>query len=260
MLHLVVLTMFLVNGALAEAPAVSAGGAATEAAAPSAQQLLSEMDKNLQSESQRSTVTMTVDDDGRTREYHMTVVGKGRTSSAMEYLAPERDKGTRMLKVDDQMWLYLPRAERVQKISGHMMRQGMMGSDMSYEDMMDTADFDQVYDAKVVGSELLDGRKTWKVEAIAKDDTVTYPKRMIWIDDAFRIPSKQELYALSGMLLKTWTMSDVKQIGGRNVPTRMVISDALKEGSSTTLVTEEITFDVPLEDEVFSRRWLERGQ
>jgi hypothetical protein len=61
------------------------------------------------------------------------------------------------------------------------------------------------------------------------------------------------------MLLKTWTMGDVKAIDGKNVPMKMVITDALKEGSSTTIETLEMKFDVPLEDEVFSRRWLERG-
>ena len=152
-----------------------------------------------------------------------------------------------------------PFCVKVQKISGHMMRQGMMGSDVSYEDMMTDADFDDLYDAKVVGSEDIDGRKQWKLEAIAKDASVTYPKRTLWIDDGWRIPTRQDLFALSGMLLKTWTMSDVKVIDGKNVPMKMVIADKLKEGSSTTIVTESITFDVPAEDEVFSRRWLERG-
>ncbi len=190
----------------------------------------------------------------------MKSVSRGRTDSAIVYLAPEREKGTKMLKVDDQMWLYLPKAERVQKISGHMMRQGMMGSDMSYEDMMATDDFDEMYDAVVKGSEALDGRKNWVLEATAKDSTVAYPKRTIWIDAEYLIPSKQELFALSGLLLKTWTMSEVKVIDGQNVPTKMVISDALKEGSSTTILTEEISFDVPLEEETFSRRWLERKE
>lgn len=229
------------------------------AADPTAAELLAAMDTNLQSESQTSTVTMTVEDGRRTREFRMRISARGRQSSAMEYEAPEREKGTRMLKVDDQMWLYLPKAERVQKISGHMMRQGMMGSDVSYEDMATTEDFDETYDATVVGSEEVDGRKHWKVEAIARDSSVTYPKRVIWIDDGYRIPTKQELYALSGILLKTWTMSDVRQIDGKYVPHRMVISDELKKGSATTIITTDLTFGVELADEVFSRRWLERG-
>lgn len=251
----------ILTALLLSAPAFAqdAPAPSTEQAAPTAAELMASMDANLQSKSQKSVATMIVDDGRRVREFKMSLISRGRDDSAVEYLEPAREKGTKMLKTDDQMWLYLPKAERIQKISGHMMRQGMMGSDMSYEDMMSDADFDEMYDGKVIGSELVDGRKQWKLEAVAKDASITYPKRVIWIDDAYRIPTKQELYGLSGMLMKTWTMSDVKVVDGKNVPMKMVIDDALKEGSSTTFVQEELTFDVPLEDEVFSRRWLERA-
>ena len=43
------------------------------------------------------------------------------------------------------------------------------------------------------------------------------------------------------------------------MPMLMVIADELKEGSATTIITESLSFDVQLEEEVFSRRWLERG-
>lgn len=127
-----------------------------------------------------------------------------------------------------------------------------------YEVMMATADFDEMYTGVVAGSDSVNGRKAWVLEATAKDSAVAYPKRKIWIDAELMIPAKQELYALSGMLLKTWTMSDIKVVDGKNVPMKMVIADMLKEGSSTTLITESLTFDVPLEEETFSRRWLER--
>ncbi len=233
---------------------------AVNEATPSASELLQAMDGNLQFTTRTSITTMTVDDGRRSRSYTMKTFGRGEDEAAMEYLSPAREAGTRMLKMGDQLWLYLPTAERVQKISGHMMRQGMMGSDMSYEDMMAGSEFEDMYTATVVGSEDLDGRKHWKVEAVAKDTTVTYPKRMIWVDDEHRVPTKQELYALSGMLLKTWTMSDIQEVDGQMVPMRMEIADALREGSSTVIHTTELEFGVELEDEVFSKRWLERGR
>lgn len=237
---------------------VSVASAVEPPAQPSAQELLKAMDSNLQFETRTATVKMTVNDGRRTRSYEMVSHGRGETDSAIEYLAPEREKGTRMLKLDDQLWMYMPRAERTQKISGHMMRQGMMGSDISYEDMMTGSDFDKMYTAKVVGSEQLDGRLHWKLEATAKDTTVTYPKRVIWIDDGYRIPTKQELYALSGMLMKTWTMSEVKDVNGQMTPMRMEVTDALREGSSTVIETTQLQMGIELEAETFSKRWLER--
>ncbi len=231
---------------------------AEEAALPAAADLLREMDRNLQFDTRKSTTTMQVIDRRRTREYRMVVYGRGLDEAAVEYLSPARDRGTRMLKQKDNLWLYMPRAERVQRISGHMLRQGMMGSDVSYEDMMDGVNFLEQYEAEVLDSETLEDRPVWRVKATAKDETVTYPKRMIWVDKEKYLPVRQELYALSGMLLKTWTMSEVEQIDTRNVPTRMEISDQLREGSKTVLKMEDISFGIDIEDEIFSLRWLER--
>lgn len=266
MKHAVALSLGLVIGGLgllAARSAVAAPVPAAEAAAkatPSAEELLTAMDGNLQFETRTAVIQMDVSDGRRTRSYEMISFGRGESDSAIEYRSPEREKGTRMLKLGDQLWMYMPRAERTQKISGHMMRQGMMGSDVSYEDMMTGSDFAQQYDAVVLGSEVVDGRLHWKVEAKAKDTTVTYPRRLIWIDDGYRIPTKQELFALSGMLMKTWTMSDVQNVEGQMMPMRMEIRDALREGSSTVIVTTELKLGVALEDEVFSKRWLERSQ
>lgn len=229
-----------------------------ESDTPTAKELLSAMDDNLQYETRTTTMTMKVIDKRRTREYVMKTFGRGQDEAAIEYVEPTREKGTRMLKKGDNLWLYLPRAERTQKISGHLLRQGMMGSDISYEDLMAGTDFEEMYEATVAGKDDCDGRVCWKVEAVAKDDSVTYPKRVFWVDAEWLIPVKQELYALSGVLLKTWEMGDVKKIGDRWVPTHMTLNDALREGSRTELVIEDIQFKVPLEDEVFTRRWLER--
>src|SRR5262245_48222732 len=137
-------------------------------AAPTADDLLSAMDKEMQFDTRASTTTMVVADGRTTRTYEMKGYGRGVDEAAVESLAPEREKGTRMRKKGDELWLYIPRAERVQKISGHMLRQGMMGSDVSYEDMMNAAQFRQQYSAVVDGEGETDGRKTWKLVATAK--------------------------------------------------------------------------------------------
>ena len=110
-----------------------------EGAVVTADELLAAMDEVLQFDTRTSTATMEVIDARRTRSYRMTTYARGQDDAAVLYLEPAREKGTKMLRKDDNLWLYMPRAERVQKISGHMLRQGMMGSDMSYEDMREAA-------------------------------------------------------------------------------------------------------------------------
>jgi outer membrane lipoprotein-sorting protein len=225
---------------------------------PTAEQILDRMDRNLTFASRRTRTVMTVEG-RRTRSYEMVTYGRGEEDAAIEYLSPPREKGTRMLKLGDELWIYLPGIDRVQKISGHMLRQGMMGSDVSYEDLMASRELRKRYDSKVVGEGTADGRPCWKLELKAKDASVTYPKRISFIDKETFVPLKQELYALSGMLLKTWTMSGVKDYpGGRKFPTQMMVQDHVKKESVTKLEFREIEFGVKFPGEIFSLRWLER--
>jgi outer membrane lipoprotein-sorting protein len=228
------------------------------AVTPTADELLAAMDEVLQFDTRTSTATMEVIDARRTRSYKMKTYARGQDDAAVLYLEPAREKGTKMLRKEDNLWLYMPRAERVQKISGHMLRQGMMGSDMSYEDMLEAADFEERYEAEVIGEEETAGRPCWKLEARARDDSVSYPRRLIWIDKQNMMPLRQELFALSGMMLKTWIMSEIEMVSGRPVARRMEISDQLKQDSRTVFLLEEISFGVELESEIFTRRWLER--
>lgn len=244
--------------ALLFASVVALSAAAQEPASLTAEQLLDKIDKNLTFESRRSRMVMTVEG-RRTRTYEMISYGRGEDDGAVEYVAPARDKGTRMLKLGGELWLYLPGIDRVQKISGHMLRQGMMGSDVSYEDMLSSREMRKRYEAKILGEDTLEGRKCWKLEMKAKDDSVSYPRRVSWIDQETFIPIKQELFALSGMLLKTWTMSDVKEFpGGRKFPTKMTVQDHVRKESVTRIEFKEMQFGVELEKEIFSLRWLER--
>jgi outer membrane lipoprotein-sorting protein len=186
---------------------------------PTAEALLAAMDEVLQFDTRTSTATMEVIDARRTRSYRMKSYARGQDDAAVLCLEPAREKGTKMLRKDDNLWLYMPRAERVQKISGHMLRQGMMGSDMSYEDR---------YEAEVIGEEETAGRPCWKLEARARDDSVSYPRRLVWIDKQNMMPLRQELFALSGMMLKIRIMSEIEMVSGRPVARRMEISDQLK--------------------------------
>ena len=227
---------------------------------PSAEALIASMDKNLTFDARKSRMVMTVEGSDRTRTYEMVSYARGEEDSAIEYVSPARDKGTRMLKLGDELWTYLPGADRVQKISGHMLRQGMMGSDVSYEDLMVSRKLRQRYNAKVNGESTVAGKPCWMLEMIAKDSSVTYPKRVSCVDKQTFIPVRQELFALSGTLLKTWTMSDVKDYAnGRKFPTKMAIQDNVKKQSITRIEFKEITFGIEFPGEVLSLRWLERN-
>ncbi len=221
-------------------------------------EMLDKIDANMTYDTRESYVTMRVTKSDRVKEYKMHSYGRGQDEAAIEYLAPSRDEGTKMLKNKDELWMWLPSVEKTQKISGHMLRQGMMGSDMSYEDMMDAAKWRTMYTGTITGEETLDGRKCWKLELVANTTDVSYPKRTVWVDQLAYIPVKQQLFALSGTLLKSWTMSDIRTVGTRQFPYKMTVTDEVQTGSKTEIIFDSLTFAIALEEEVFSTRWLER--
>lgn len=232
---------------------------ATALATPDADTLLASVDQNMNFDSRSASLQMTVTKGKRVKVYEMESFGRGADEAAIEFEAPARDKGTRMLKRGGEMWTYFPSIEKVQKISGHMLREGLMGSNLSYEDLLETTQFRELYDATVVGEETIEGRDCWKLELAARSTDVAYPRRMSWIDKEHLVPVHEDLYASSGMMVKSWTLTEVREYeGGRKFPTRMLVVDRIQAGSQTELVFEELAFSVPLEDEVFSQRWLER--
>lgn len=258
-------TTMTLLAALLAAPLLAPPAAHAEDAAAAAPaemtvlQILDAIDTNMVFESRTTTMTMTVKGKKRDRVFEMVSYGRGKDDAAMEYLSPAREKGTKMLKLGDDLWMYLPSVDRTQKISGHMLRQGMMGSDLSYDDMMSSDEMAKMYTPKLLGSEDIDGRPAWKIELMTTDESVAYPKRIQWVDKELFIPVKQELFALSGMKLKSWTMSKIKEFeGGRKYPTYMEIVDEVKADSKTILEFGDMTFGIELEEEKFSQRWLER--
>ena len=225
---------------------------------PTVESLLQGVDTNMTFETRMIRAEMTVVKPKRTKVYEFLSYGRGVDEAATEFLAPSRDAGTKMLKKGDELWIYLPSVEKVQKMSGHMLRQGMMGSDVSYEDMMESSSWLDAYTAEVTGADMAEGRDCWLLEMKAKTDEVSYPTRKVWVDKEHLIPVKQELYAVSGVLLKTWLMTEPMEYEGRQYPTRMIIDDSLQEGSRTEMHFKEMDFSVDVEDEIFSMRWLER--
>jgi outer membrane lipoprotein-sorting protein len=220
---------------------------------PSADKIIDQIDRNMASKSRVLTATMIVHADRGSRTMEMKVWSEGEKRSFTEYLSPAREKGTKMLKLEDQLWMFSPSADRIIQISGHMLRQSVMGSDLSYEDIMDDRKLTDVYNAMVIGPDVVDTRPCWVLELKAKTDGVAYFMRKMWIDQERNIPLKEEWYAKAGKLLKQTTLGEVKKIEGRWFPTKMIYKDMLKTGAGTEFIVNEIQFDASIPESIFSK-------
>jgi len=180
-------------------------------------------------------------------------MSEGTLKSFTEYLSPASEKGTKMLKLQGQLWIYSPSTDRIIQISGNMLRQSVMGSDLSYEDMMDDRKLMDIYAAKVTGEENLDDRKTVIVELTAKVENVAYFKQRMWIDQERFVPLKEELYAKSGQILKRVDFKAVQKIQGRWFPTTIIYKDVLKDGNGTEFNMTSIKFEQDIAPYIFTK-------
>ncbi len=227
-------------------------------AQPKANEILDRVDKNMSSENRIMESSMTIHGRRGSRTMTMRTHGVGEKQAYTEYLSPAREQGTKMLKLENQLWIYSPSTDRIVQISGHMLRQSVMGSDLSYEDMMEDRKLTDIYEAKTIGEESIDGRITFVLELTAKVDDATYHSRKMWIDAERYVPLKEELFAKSGQLLKRTTLTDVKQIDGRWFPTKMVYKDMLKQGDGTEFQITSIKFNQQIPEHIFTKGILRR--
>jgi outer membrane lipoprotein-sorting protein len=228
-------------------------GADVAGQVPDGETILRRVDDNMGSDNKITTSLMTIHGRRGSRSIRAKSWVRGRTQSLTEYLDPPREKGTKMLKLDDQLWTYTPAADRTILISGHMLRQSVMGSDLSYEDMMEDPRLTVLYTATVAGEEAVDGRICWILDLVARGGDVAYFKRRVWVDKERFVVLKEERFAKSGKLLKTTVIKSVERQGGRWVPTRIVFKDALKEGAGTEFVLEAIEFNAQIPGYVFTK-------
>jgi outer membrane lipoprotein-sorting protein len=225
---------------------------------PDADGILKKVDANMSSDTNITESSMVIHGKRNSRTVVSRSYGEGYKKSFSEYLAPAREMGTKMLKLEDRLWIYSPSTDRTIQLSGHMLRQSVMGSDLSYEDMMEDRKLTDMYNSKVVGEENIDGRKVWVLELIAKVDNATYHSRKEWIDQERFIPLKEELFAKSGQMLKRTVMSDVKKIEGRWYPTKMNYKDVLKDGEGTDFIVDKIEFNVEIPEHIFTKASLKK--
>lgn len=225
---------------------------------PGANEILNRVDENMSSKNRVVESTMIIHGRRNSRTITSVTYSVGDEKSFTEYLSPAREKGTKMLKLEDKLWIYSPSTDRTIQISGHMLRQSVMGSDLSYEDMMDDRKLQEIYDASVSGKETIDGRSCFVLDLVAKVDDASYQMQRIWVDVERFVPLKQEMYAKGGELLKRVELSEVEKIEGRWFPTRMIYKDMLKQGDGTEFKMTAIKFNQDIPGYIFTKAALKQ--
>lgn len=250
----IITNIFFVALLLVAIPAFAKG----DPAELTAKEIIEKVDENMTADNTLTESDMIIHGKRRDRTVTSRTWSVGTKESFSEYLSPAREAGTKMLKTADKLWIYTPQTDRIIQISGHMLRQSVMGSDLSYEDMMDDRKLLEMYNAKRIGEEEIDGRKAYKIELTAKVDDVAYHSQKILVDAERFVPLRQEMYAKSGQLLKRMELKDVKKVDGRWYPMTMIYKDMLKDGKGTEYRITKIDFNQEIPDYIFTKAALKK--
>jgi outer membrane lipoprotein-sorting protein len=243
--------------ALAAAAALPVGAESGAAGAPSAAALLDRVDANEVYSSIAYDGEMIVEYRGKRFVKKLAAVARGSSEFFVEFTNPE-DRGTKYLKREGRLYVYSPDAEEVMLISGHLLKESMMGSDMSYEDTIDNEKLSARYAPTLAGSEEIAGRVAWVLELAAKKKTESYPRRKLWIDAETDDVLRYELFALSGAKLKEYVLVKAERIGDRRFPVESEMRDLLRKGSRTLFRMSNVVLDAQVPDSTFSMRNLEK--
>lgn len=225
---------------------------------PKADDIIKAIDRNMISNTVKSTTRMVVHSKRSSRTVESINYSKGNNSFYSEYTSPPRDKGTKMLKLGSDLWIYDPGSDRTVQISGNMLKQSVMGSDLSYEDFMEESTLEKDYNAAITGEITYDKRDCWILTLTAKHGKVAYYTRKVYVDKQRYVPLYEEWYAKSGKLLKTVKLSNVENVSGRWYPRYMLFKDKLKDGKGTEYFVDKIEFDLKIPDHIFSKAMLKK--
>lgn len=225
---------------------------------PDGSEILRRIDDNMIANTTRSKTTMIVQTRRATRTMVSNNWSQGTDKAFSEYTAPAREKGTKMLKDGNNLWVYDPKTDRTIQISGNMLKQSVMGSDLSYEDFMEETRLQDNYTAVVTGEKLYEKRDCWILQLTAVKPDVAYQKVTVYVDKERFLPLYEERYARSGKLLKTTRVQEVMQTGNRWYPKKVLYKDELKDGKGTIFIMDKIEFDVKIPAHIFTKASLKK--
>jgi len=223
--------------------------------AETASDIVDKSDKQMRGDSSYSVATMKIIRPDWTRTMSMKSWTKGQELSLVLVTAPAKDKGSASLKRQKEMWSWIPSIERVIKIAPSMLSQSWMGSDFTNDDLINQSSIVVDYEHQLLKEELFDNDNTWVIDAIAKPNApVVWSKVRLWISKQTYLQRKVEFIDEFDELVNTMETYDVKEMGGRNIATRMTMIPADKPDQRTEFITHEAQFNFDIGDDFFSQQ------
>ncbi len=187
----------------------------------------------------------------------------GQTRMVIVFHRPQSVANTRFLVIsqtgqEDQRWIFLPNLGNVRRIAASESSSSFVGTDFSYEDLSDR-DIDR-FQHVLRGEESVEGQRVFVVEATPKSPgDSSYSRAVFYVLADKWLPVKIELFDRQNRLFKRLTSNQIEQIQGVWTYRRARMEN-IPNGTSTELILQQIRYDAPIPESVFTTRFLETGR
>lgn len=199
-----------------------------------------------------SEMTMSIHRPDWQREVSMRGWTRGDKDSLVRVTAPKKDVGTATLTLDNSMWTYSPKVNRVIKVPSSMMSQSWMGSDFTNKDVSKADEILHEYTHTLLRTEQQEGFKVYVIEALPKENAaVVWGKQIIWIRED-HIMLREEFYDQDGVLVKFMETLKIEIMDERAVAQAQRMTDAEEENKWTEITVHTIDFNIELKDNLFT--------
>jgi outer membrane lipoprotein-sorting protein len=219
----------------------------------SAHDTVERISRLLVAKSSIATLTMQIAGDTGQHDLSMKVWSAGGEDVLLRILTPQAEANTAVLKIGNDVWYYLPKTNRTVKVPSAMTMNTWMGSDFTVDDLVKESFL--IRDYTIIDSFHGDrsGIAVDEYTLTPKPDAVVvYGKIVLQVRRDNQMPAWQRYYDEDGKLVRELTFSDYKTMGGRLIPTRLVMRPTNKAGAETTIVYDDITFDADITDGTFA--------
>ncbi|MFA6233351.1 MAG: outer membrane lipoprotein-sorting protein [Bacteroidota bacterium] len=234
---------------------------AAAAQAQTADEIIEKSENLLQGKTSRGTYEMTIVTPDYTRSMKMEYWWEdAQDRSLIKTIAPKKEAGNKWLKIGNEMWNFLKATETTIKIPPSMMLQSWNGSDFSNDDLARESSVTNDYSHSIIAEEEINGEPCWKIASTPRADAaVVWGRLYSWVRKKDYLPSITQYFDEKGKLMRYMVYSDFKVMDGRLMPGKWSMFNKVKEGHRTEFIIDDVDFDIPIPDRVFSFRELERG-
>jgi hypothetical protein len=233
------------------------GGAFKPAYGLDAKDLVKRVEQQSLGRSFHGRLRMTIERPEGKRELEILSWAEGHDKALVKVLKPEKDRGSANLRLEFNLWQYLPKVERTIKVPPSLMLQSWMGSDFTNDDLVKTSRLSRDYECKIEKEEILDKRKLIKLDCRPNPNApVVWGRLELWVEPGKATVMRQNFYLENGEMAKELVGQNVKSFGSHTLASRLVMK-TIKKNTTTTLEYLDANFDLPIDKNIFTQGQLQ---